>query len=206
MKELLAALSNMKAELGKVEMTGRNDHDRYDYLTESDIIYATDPLLEKHGLFLVKSVVDAVALPDRVTSQGKPRYAHRVKLGGTLYHVASGESMEASAYGEGQDGGDKGIYKATTGASKYLMAKFFGVATGDDPEADSRSKGLTHEEQAREWMDGYGLTSKHVVDYCVEKNKRYDQTSNFDEAIWTWLSVSSNMQVVRDWCNAQIPF
>lgn len=206
MKELLEALFNMKAELGKVEMTGRNDHDRYDYLTESDIIYATDPLLEKHGLFLVKSVVEAVELPVRVTAQGKPRYAHRVKMVGTLYHVASGGSMEASAYGEGQDGGDKGIYKAATGASKMLMTKFFGVATGDDPEADSRSKGITHEEQAREWMAGYSLTNMHVVNYCVEQNKKYDQISNFDEAMWTWLSVSTNMQAVRDWCNSQVPF
>jgi len=39
--------------------------------------------------------------------------------------------------GYGDDAGDKGIYKAYTGAEKYALMKQFLVATGDDPEGDT---------------------------------------------------------------------
>jgi hypothetical protein len=38
-------------------------------------------------------------------------------------------------------GGDKAIYKAMTGATKYFYMKVFGVATGDDPENEKAEKG-----------------------------------------------------------------
>lgn len=39
--------------------------------------------------------------------------------------------------GYGDDAGDKGIYKALTGAVKYALMKQFLVSTGDDPEGDT---------------------------------------------------------------------
>jgi hypothetical protein len=38
--------------------------------------------------------------------------------------------------GEGQDAGDKAVYKAMTGALKYCLLKTFLIPTGDDPERD----------------------------------------------------------------------
>ena len=44
------------------------------------------------------------------------------------------DMQEIVSYGD--DPGDKGIYKALTGAVKYALMKTFLIATGDDPEAD----------------------------------------------------------------------
>jgi hypothetical protein len=49
----------------------------------------------------------------------------------------TGEELVFHSEGEGQDAGDKGIYKAITGAQKYALMKAFMIPTGDDPEADS---------------------------------------------------------------------
>lgn len=38
--------------------------------------------------------------------------------------------------GEGMDTGDKAIYKAITGAQKYVLMKTFLIPTGDDPELE----------------------------------------------------------------------
>lgn len=48
----------------------------------------------------------------------------------------SGERETFEAYGSGADNGDKGIYKAYTGALKYFLANNFLVAEGGDPESD----------------------------------------------------------------------
>jgi hypothetical protein len=58
-----------------------------------------------------------------------------VKVAVRILHE-SGEWVEASAWGEGQDRGDKAVYKAITGARKYGVASALGLATTDDPEDD----------------------------------------------------------------------
>lgn len=142
MKELLAALGKVKAGLGSVKMTGKNDHDQYEYLKENDIINAVEPLLHANNLLLVKEVLEVIPIEGvRKTKSGGDQYAVRVKMKGTLYHIPTGEHMEITSFGEGQDRADKGLYKAMTGASKYLMSKFFNIATGDDPETDRGTQG-----------------------------------------------------------------
>src|ERR1700738_467768 len=52
------------------------------------------------------------------------------------------EEITVKVAGEGRDPGDKGPYKAMTGALKYALLQSFLLATGDDPEderADARS-------------------------------------------------------------------
>ena len=48
----------------------------------------------------------------------------------------TGECVSGMFYGVGQDSGDKGIWKAVTGAIKYIMTSTFLIPTGDDPEKD----------------------------------------------------------------------
>jgi hypothetical protein len=51
----------------------------------------------------------------------------------------TGEQITTSGVGYGSDKGDKGAYKASTGAFKYMLMRLFMVATGDDPEGDERT-------------------------------------------------------------------
>ncbi len=59
-----------------------------------------------------------------------------------LLDVDSGESHVSTAYGQGQDKGDKGVYKAATGAEKYFLLKTFLIATGDDAEKESPQRSI----------------------------------------------------------------
>ncbi len=55
------------------------------------------------------------------------------------FHAPDGSSVKNTAAGEGLDqNGDKGTYKAITGATKYFLLKLFLIPTGDDPETDKR--------------------------------------------------------------------
>lgn len=42
-------------------------------------------------------------------------------------------------WGQGVDSGDKGIYKAITGANKYFIYKLLNLPTGDDPESGNQT-------------------------------------------------------------------
>ena len=57
-------------------------------------------------------------------------------IAGKMVDAQSGESLSSTIIGSGQDKGDKGPYKAYTGAQKYFLMKTFMIPTGDDPEKD----------------------------------------------------------------------
>jgi hypothetical protein len=125
----------MKAT-GMVAKNGRNDFHGYAYATEADVVEAVRPHMVDNGLMLIPHV-DSVSQDQHGNTNVIVNYR--------LYHV-SGEFIEFNIAASGNDRnrngvGDKGIYKALTGASKYAMLKLFSLATGDDPEHEPVQKG-----------------------------------------------------------------
>ena len=76
-------------------------------------------------------------LRETATIKGVTEYIVCVDMDFTFIDGDSGESLTISMSGEGQDLGDKAIYKAISGAQKYALMKVFMIPTGDDPEGDS---------------------------------------------------------------------
>ena len=118
-----------------VAKTGRNDFHGYDYATEADVVESVRPHMVANGLMLIPHV-------DTVTQDQHGNT--NIIVNYRLYHV-SGEFIEFNVAAAGNDKnrngvGDKGIYKAMTGASKYALLKLFSLATGDDPEKDENHK------------------------------------------------------------------
>jgi hypothetical protein len=118
-----------------VEKKGRNDFHGYNYAKESDLVEVVRPLLSEYGIFFWWTT----------KSEERRPQLHREGITESLSVVwivfkfidANGdatEQQEMPAYGD--DPGDKGIYKALTGAVKYALMKTFLIATGDDPEGD----------------------------------------------------------------------
>ena len=50
---LSAKLAAIMAEISRVKKSGRNEHFKYDYVTEADLADAIRPLLAKHDLGLI---------------------------------------------------------------------------------------------------------------------------------------------------------
>jgi hypothetical protein len=131
------ALAAMQAEFTTITKSGENKFDRYTYANLEDYIKGTRDILTKHAFFIVSSVEKIERLPDRPTQKGGLEHAVQIRLLMRLVHE-SGEWIEISCAGEGQDRADKAAYKAITGARKYGMATLLGLATSDDPEADEK--------------------------------------------------------------------
>lgn len=136
MQEISAALVAAQAEMPAVGKSGNNTFDRYTYAKLEDYVKVIRPIFAKHGLAILTSVDQVDRLPDRVTQKGGAEKCVQVKVALTIRHK-SGQWITTHSFGEGQDRSDKAIYKAITGARKYALASALGLATSDDPEADS---------------------------------------------------------------------
>ncbi len=134
---LAPALAKAQAEARAAFKSGDNKFHRYTYAKYEDIAAACKPVMTDNGLAVLFTADELVPLDDRMVGQNndKAEHAVRIKVSARLLH-ASGEWMESSAWGEGQDAADKAPYKAMTGAKKYLLAGLFAIPTTDDPEAD----------------------------------------------------------------------
>ena len=136
---LATKLSSIMGELGSVEKKGFNKAQNYRFVRESDVVAALVPLLAKNKIMLRQSVVSSNREPLYQTNSGLTMWLTRCIVEFQWLDGETGEILETvTVPGEGADTGDKGIYKAMTGAEKYFLMKTFLISTGDDPEADEK--------------------------------------------------------------------
>lgn len=119
-------------KVGYVQKDGKNEFHGYKYASEANLIAALRPALIDAGLVLIPSVTNV--------TQDEYGNTH-VMMNFTLMDD-EGYTFTFSGAGSGNDRnkngvGDKGIYKAITGATKYALMKTFLLETGDDPEVVS---------------------------------------------------------------------
>lgn len=139
-KSLPAKLAEITGELAHVEKKGFNKAQQYAFARESDIAAQASALFAKHNVFMAQSVVGEPRItPLYKTRSGSEMFLTEVVLEVTFYDGDSDATLGPLRFaGAGADTGDKGIYKALTGAEKYALMKTFLIATGDDPEADEK--------------------------------------------------------------------
>lgn len=135
--KLFEALCAAQAIMKPVQKSGENTFDHYRFAGLNDFIDVVRAPLAESGLFAVATVAEIIDLADRPTRNGGVERAVRLRMVLRIGHT-SGQWMEISGWGEGQDRADKAIYKAETGARKYLLAKAFSLASTDDPESESQ--------------------------------------------------------------------
>lgn len=138
-KNLLAfKLAKILGEIGKVEKTGHNAFHNYDYVTENDLVYAVRDKLSAAGIFVFTST-ETQGHELLTSADGKQSLLTTVTTLYTFVDGESGETFSVKSQGQGSDNGDKGGYKAITGAMKYFLYKCFMIPTGDDPEGDEKT-------------------------------------------------------------------
>ena len=135
MKNIIQSLNNVMKTVSYVQKGGENKFHGYKYASEADLLESLRPAMIENGLVLIPSVTNVGAIDAHGNTTIGVEY--------TLAHT-SGEVWpdKIVAVGCGNDRaksgvvGDKGVYKAITGANKYLLFKLFQIETGDDPEKD----------------------------------------------------------------------
>lgn len=134
--KLAAKLVEIIKELPMIEKKGRNDFHHYNYAMEVDFLEAVRPRLTDRGILMSMSVESV----DVMNKGEKGGMITTIKTLHAFIDAETGETLTFHGAGQGEDKGDKGIYKAQTGALKYALAKFFLISTGDDPEAYNQKR------------------------------------------------------------------
>lgn len=121
-----------------VAKNGLNSFHKYKYATAEDVLQKVNESLTKNKIACI-AVPELVTFTDVTNLKGNTEHLATVKVEITLIDSDSGEEVKIYGMGSGQDAGDKAIMKAQTAATKYAYMLSFCIATGDDPEADSRT-------------------------------------------------------------------
>lgn len=131
-EKLLAALQACRAELGEIEKTGENKFHGYKFVQAEELFSLVRPILQKNGIWIFPDI--DMTVPPRVDEHGNTHITF-------LFWICheSGERLDlplrvfASGCDRDSKGtwGDKGAYKANTGAWKYLLLRLFTFDSGE---------------------------------------------------------------------------
>lgn len=120
-------------QVGYVQKQGENVFHKYSYAREADVVRAVRPAFLEQGL-----LVFPVTQSTNVIESESGSFLTTVEMTFRVQNVDDKEDyIDMPVSGQGVDKGDKSVYKALTGAKKYMLALGLLIETGDDAEADA---------------------------------------------------------------------
>lgn len=131
--KIATALHEVMSKVAYVQKTGKNSFHNYKYAGEADLLAVLRPAMVEAGLMLLPSVKSVTPVDEfgNVTVQMEYSLIHKE---GEVWPEKLGAAGMGNDKAKNGSVGDKGVYKAITGANKYVLFKLFQIETGDDPE------------------------------------------------------------------------
>lgn len=135
--KIYKAIPAVMADIGAVGKDSKNQKQGYMYRGIDAVMNALNPVLQKHGLFVVPEVLEQTR-EERQTSNGGNLLYSILKMKYTLC-ADDGSSVSAVVIGEGMDSGDKASNKAMSVAYKYAMFQLFSIPTEEMKDPDDET-------------------------------------------------------------------
>lgn len=124
-------------DLPPVGKDQKNQQQGFMFRGHDDVMNALNPILARHGVFVMPDVVDRIP-SQRTTSKGSIMFEVNLHVRFRFYGAA-GDYVEASAWGEGTDSGDKSTNKAMTMAFKNVLNQAFAISNKEVADADAHT-------------------------------------------------------------------
>ena len=131
-------LVNVMIECGHIAKNGLNSYHQYKYATAEDVLLKVNTALTKNKIASVV-IPEIASMVDVTNLKGNTEHLVTVNVQIKLIDSESGECVDLFGIGSGQDAGDKAVMKAQTAAIKYAYMMSLCIASGDDPEADTKT-------------------------------------------------------------------
>lgn len=149
MSSIHMRMAKIVAEMPAIGKGQRNTQQNFMYRGHDDVMNALNPLLSTHEVFFTPNVRERITA-QRTTRQGGIMYEVNLLVEYTFWGP-EGDSITASAWGEGTDSGDKATNKAMTMALKNVLAQTFAVSTEESSRLDTDAH--TDEETVQTYRD-----------------------------------------------------
>ena len=130
---LAGRIARAAAKCKRIPKNGYNAHFKFNYVTESDVLDHVRDIMADEGIAVIACGIDRDIGPvqkDEFQSGGKVKFRYIVQNTDN-----PDDSIEILAPAESMDSDDKGIWKAWSGAHKYVLLKLFHLSSGDEPDA-----------------------------------------------------------------------
>lgn len=177
------AVTAAMADIEPIAKGRKNKEQGFQFRGIDEIMNELQPVLKKHGLFVVPKVREVIR-QEKPTKTGGVLLYSIVTMEYTMY-AADGTFISGATVGEGMDSGDKASNKAMAVALKYFLLQTFCIPTEDakDPDADSPTVGANQD------PPGY-----------AEKKKAVEDWQNFQPPVFNseWMDYSSNAIATKD--------
>lgn len=176
-KGILAKIEHL-AELLRAKdwkKEGVNAHQKYKYIKESMYKVYHGEAVAKAGLIFKFQIIER----DFQMNISDKMHLTSIKVLMSYIDPETGEREEYFSYGDGMDSGDKGLYKAETGAYKYHVANNFHVSEDNDPEGDDTETGKGKKGTSKFPANG-GFQSPEAMAAAKEKVLGGDLASEAD--------------------------
>ena len=122
-------------DVGAIGKDSKNQQQGFMYRGIDAVMNALNPVMSKHGLFLVPEVLEQTR-EERVNAKGTTLLYSILKMKYTMY-APDGSNVSCIVLGEGMDTGDKASNKAMSVALKYAMFQLFMIPTEEMVDPDS---------------------------------------------------------------------
>lgn len=193
-------LASIVAEMPAIGKTQRNEQQKFMYRGHDDVMNALNPLLSKYGVFFTPRVLERLS-DQRATKSGGVMYEVDLHVEYTFYGP-KGDSLTASAWGEGTDSGDKSTNKAMTMALKNVLAQVFAVSTEEQSLLDTDQH--TDEETTGRRSQGARPTTVPVGKLTDWKDPRFDPANSLAKgAPAGWEAITALVleldSILADW-------
>lgn len=206
---LADAVLAVMTEVGYVLKTKPKDGGiSYSFASEAGVIDALRDSMVRHRLVMIPTKTTLMASADYTSKTGGHMARTLIERTWILRHADSKEEIQVSAIGDGADMGDKGGYKAMTGALKYALRQTFLIKTGDDPdevpsEAMQRKKQIKRDasfSKAEEAVRG-AATREKLLRYresYLGKGYDRDQVEYLEGIFWTRFNLAEGTEAAPD--------
>lgn len=128
-------LVQIYSKLDHVEKAGFNKKQGYKFVRAADMLRAMRAAFAELGIY-AETNYELLGTYDIKTNSGGTMHTATVKATIVIYDTESDETKTISGLGDGADSGDKGIFKAQTGATKNALRNGSLLPDEADPEAD----------------------------------------------------------------------
>ncbi len=196
---VFAKILAVMGDVSHVVKDGMNQMQRYAYSSEYGVISAIRQSMIKHGLVIIPSVESVETRDVGETKSGTMQRMTTVTMKYAFVDAETGDKFEACFAGVGIDVGDKGIYKAITGANKYAILKSFQLPTGDDPEADESTDRNNSGENKSTKTDKPPKSSAHHPDDLKQQRGPGFITETQETAIEDLIGKKQMDKELEDW-------
>lgn len=133
---LLKKMHSIYSEIDSIAKNGYNDSQRYPYTQAADVVNTVRAALIKVGVYAEINFQFAGNTIQIERKNGPAMSAERVRCNIVFHDLDSAATITSSGLGVGADSGDKGVFKAETGALKKALLAAALIPEMDKKQAD----------------------------------------------------------------------